>query len=164
MSDEMYDCPKCGSNHIALPIENDRYPASAKEAWGECLDCGATLGPPDSEPDEMMVEVDENGKMIDIVPKNAADYKAEYDASIREKPVGSKGMSPNDIRKLQDLDALALLSGGAKERPFGELTRREFDEIVVALELLLEHPATGPFLKPMMLELREEATRRSVKK
>jgi len=43
MSDQMYECPKCDSAHIALPAEIDGYPRSAKEAWGECLDCGSLL-------------------------------------------------------------------------------------------------------------------------
>lgn len=61
------------------------------------------------------------------------------------------GLSPNDVS-----EALSSF----EKRPFKKLGVIEFEEIVVALDLLSEHSAATPYLRELMIELYKEVKRR----
>jgi len=146
-----YQCSVCKSRDIV-----GRVMMSGLQGF-RCATCGDTSPYKISD-----LEDASEGKSKYMTIKEATDLLDDHSMPVLGPPTGkSRKLTPdelalNSVAGLSPNDVSEMVSSLTK-RPFRKLSITEFEEVVVALDLLSEHSAVTPFLKELLTALHVEA-------
>jgi len=132
-------CPNCGSPRIILPAQTPGYPHNSRDPLGKCMDCGQPLGSAYSPYHRVKVFLEDQKKSgwTEPLKHTYGPIKSPTGRTVTNKPV------------LQNITP-------KKMRLFPKTSKEELEEMLVAVELLLEHPEMEGYVRSLKKTLEEE--------